>query len=104
MWRRAINGANCAVANNEGANITLWFVDILLHIVSVVGVVAHDFTMLNDGFGTFTVIHFGEKATPRTSHGFENGGIANRFNRFYCAFFREGNTRVWLGDTCYSEC
>ena len=96
MRRRAVDCADGAVADHECADVASRFVDILLHVDGVVGVIAQRVAMFEDGLGGVAIIDARQQPSPRAGHGFEHRRIANLSNRFQRAVRIEGGTRVRL--------
>ena len=65
MIGRAINGRDGAVADDEGADIAPGLVDIFLHVISVMVVIAERLPVFQDRFGAVSVVDARQAAAPR---------------------------------------
>ena len=98
MFGGAIDRRNNFIAEHDDANVAPRFFDVLLQIKNFVEKMAQHRFVFEQRFGGFAVIHFGYESAPRTDDGFQDDGIAHRFNRFERGFGRERDFRARRGN------
>src|SRR5579884_2170506 len=90
----AIDGADGALADDEGADVAQGLIDILLNIMDVVLVRAKRLLMFQHSLRRVAVVDARQQTPPRAGNGLKHCRIAQRFDAAQGRFGREGQQRA----------
>src|SRR5262245_9449390 len=89
VFGNAIDRRDAFITDDEAANITSTFLDVLLNVKNRVMVTTQRDLVLEDRFGGVTIVDFGEQASPRTNGWFQYNGITHGVDSLQRGLFGE---------------
>ena len=93
-----IYGGDGAISHDEGADIAAGFINIFLHVIDVMIVIAQRLPMLQNGFSAVAIMHARQQPPPGTGDRFQHSRIFYVFDGLHSAVRRECHARMRLRD------